>query len=400
MGSFSYTCQLTGVPITSGNRAVLIPLVPRDNVYDCELSELRKKGQASLISNDGCNLYFNEFCFPIFGEYNDYGGLENIVEDDNTKVLEKYFKMKIQDIVDVLCDNRKDGTEYSDSTKLVKNKNAEHNLLFTLSSTWIHGDVYDKLAASISKDVFDKVDIGVHGVLDALGFKFIGEDKTERYNKVYEKDGLKINSDGNWLNISTQKSIYDLKSFKKYCTKEGIKIESEEMETWGLYEQVYKLLLPHVKSLKGNGRWTGDRVRRMLLENNDYDLGLGDTFIDYLSEEESTEVWAIITTKDRTKENTDRLDELKKKGEALKNKAPKKPANLSELYFKEIKANGNNFLLNNIVGWHKVKSFYYPTGRFLYPIGCSTQNGDYENVGMLLKCAIEVNNKLLKEKNN
>ena len=34
MGSFSFTCQLSGLPITSGEKAVIIPIIPKDHWWD------------------------------------------------------------------------------------------------------------------------------------------------------------------------------------------------------------------------------------------------------------------------------------------------------------------------------------------------------------------------------
>lgn len=109
MGHFSYTCHLTGLPITCGTKAVLLPILPKDGFgYEARHDVLTRYGQSCLVSNDGPNLYFEEMCFPIFGEYDDYGGLTEIEKDDNTEVLEKYFEMSIEEIVSCILDGRKD----------------------------------------------------------------------------------------------------------------------------------------------------------------------------------------------------------------------------------------------------------------------------------------------------
>ena len=83
MGHFSYTCQLSGVPITDGTRAVLLPLFPKKGMgYDASTEKLSKIGKGSLITNDGPNLYFYELFFPIWWK-------------DPRKILQILYKEKI-----------------------------------------------------------------------------------------------------------------------------------------------------------------------------------------------------------------------------------------------------------------------------------------------------------------
>lgn len=108
MGSFSANCGITNLTIGCGDDCVLLPLIAK-KVY--ENGKLERKSYAVHPSvalftyNDDM---WEPFCFPIRGKYNDYGGLEDIIEDDNTKRLEEYFNLKIQDIVDLFTDVRRD----------------------------------------------------------------------------------------------------------------------------------------------------------------------------------------------------------------------------------------------------------------------------------------------------
>lgn len=64
MGCWNATCSVSNLPIFAGEKVVLIPLVktlPKP-VYNC----------CYPIDN------FSPFSFPIIGEYNDYGGIENV----------------------------------------------------------------------------------------------------------------------------------------------------------------------------------------------------------------------------------------------------------------------------------------------------------------------------------
>lgn len=91
MGHFSYTCGLTGLPITDGTKVVLLPMKIRKNSFKLD----SKYGENGLISNDGTNVRFQPFCLPIKGEYGGYGNIVNIIEDENTKLLEEYFGLTI-----------------------------------------------------------------------------------------------------------------------------------------------------------------------------------------------------------------------------------------------------------------------------------------------------------------
>lgn len=108
MGSFSANCGITNLTIGCGDDCVLLPLIAK-RVY--EDGTLKRKSYAVhpsvslFVYNDDM---WEPFCFPIRGKYNDYGGLEDIIENDNTRRLEEYFNLKIQDIVDLFTEARRD----------------------------------------------------------------------------------------------------------------------------------------------------------------------------------------------------------------------------------------------------------------------------------------------------
>jgi len=205
-----------------------------NNLYDNSEESLRQYGKTSMVSNDGPRLKFCPVWFPIHGTYDDYGGLEDIIEDENTRLLEKYYSLTIQEIVDVVTCNRKDDG-YSDSLKAVKDKRKKdeynnpkyldkYKELLSYSGMWIHGDVYKKITELPHIDDYDKLDLGTPQLLKHLGFKHLrthNEPDDNRYNQVYEKDGLLVRSDGTWIKVSGNEGIYTLKQFKKYCEKNG-----------------------------------------------------------------------------------------------------------------------------------------------------------------------------------
>ena len=91
MGSFYSSCSISHMRLTNQKTSIQL-LVPS---YSTDLC-----GHKSMIvSNDGAQEFYSPFGFPIHGRYYDYGYLEDIVEDNNTKMLEEYFNMSISDII-------------------------------------------------------------------------------------------------------------------------------------------------------------------------------------------------------------------------------------------------------------------------------------------------------------
>ena len=189
MGHFSYSCGLTGLPITGGDEVVLIPMVARSNAYDNELSRLRKYGKSSMISNDATKLFFIPCMFPIKGKYDDYGRLEDIVESDATKVAEEHFDLTIEQIVNILTCGRKDDG-YSDAldpirdtTKRQRNDRGDlspnyqkrYESLLRISAMWVRREVYEQLETLGKQDEYSKLDLGTPALLEKLGFEELSE---------------------------------------------------------------------------------------------------------------------------------------------------------------------------------------------------------------------------------
>lgn len=382
MGHFSYTCHLSGIPITEGDKAVLLPILPKAHWgYDNSQKNLEKFGKSNLCSNDGPNMYFDEVFFPIFGEYDSYGGLEGIEKDDNTSVLEEYFGLPIEKIVAVLNDGRKNefegGGQFCDSVKILDKTNEKHMRLLGVSTTWYRREFYDSISKLKNNDWEDKLDLGTPGILLALGFNYIGLDKSKkRYNQVYEKGGLKLYSDSTWLHVSEKDAIYNISGLKKYCAKYGVEIDSR-ITSGSKFSQLYDFVLPHINSVKE------------FSQNRDLTFML-------LGDERSVKT----SMYDMAERLVDSGNMSYADARAIMDKEDIELAktNLTIFYFKKIKENGGEFLKKNIVDWFNVKQYYYPTGRFLYPVGTSAQDGDHSKVKKLLETALSVINEDLKER--
>lgn len=103
MGCFNVVCSISNLSLNQGTKVGFIPLLP--NAY----GKVHQVAPSSSLIYPNC--YFNPFSLPIFGEYNDYGSLENIEENDNTKTIEAFFGISIEQFVAILTCGR-DITDY------------------------------------------------------------------------------------------------------------------------------------------------------------------------------------------------------------------------------------------------------------------------------------------------
>lgn len=99
MGCWNETCLVSNLPITVGDEVAMILLVPSHSFIN------------------GCGYRNNDFfkpcCLPIFGEYNDYGSVENITNDNYAleylKILREKkvlnFKWKGENLEQLLSNN-------------------------------------------------------------------------------------------------------------------------------------------------------------------------------------------------------------------------------------------------------------------------------------------------------
>ena len=186
MGSWSVSCGISNIAITSGNKCVLLPLRKNNGDY----------GYYEYIPAT----------LPIFGEYNDYGGIEDIEKNFNTELIEKVTGVSIEDFCVFLVDGRftYDRDEYREIKERVSHKKEMDNLRFM----WIDRQVYDFMSSYTSSNGFGGC-LGYRFILEKLNFTKLNEKVEGRFCNVWEKDGKKIYSDGTWINTIDGKSIFD-----------------------------------------------------------------------------------------------------------------------------------------------------------------------------------------------
>jgi hypothetical protein len=253
MGHFSHTCKLSHLPIIGGTKVVLFLLKMRDHWYEYSEKSLRQYGTTYMCSNDGTTARFIPFAFPIRGEYDDYGGITNIEQDENTAFLEEYFGMDIDTICGIITCGRKDDG-YADVLKPILVKEGDYpdkavykegyDELLALSGMWVHQGFHDNLVKNYKQDGYDRIGMGTPPLLKSFGFEYVGKDESkERFDQVFKKGDCTLYSDGEWLDGS----IYRLEDLKNYCSEHGEDIDISKAVASSKAQQVYDYILPEAR---------------------------------------------------------------------------------------------------------------------------------------------------------
>ena len=160
MGCWNATCNISNMPIFAGDKVALIPLVkPREKaVYNC------------CYPTDN----FVPFAFPIFGEYDEYGGIENAYTSEENKKhllsMEYFYTSYGDDEFKVF--NEKDNFDSFVSDVLCCHENAfvkvdtsivHHTGYAEINFMMVHYDLYRAMVKEIANRIpYDKEDTLEH----------------------------------------------------------------------------------------------------------------------------------------------------------------------------------------------------------------------------------------------
>lgn len=101
MGCFNVACSVSNISIGAGTKVAFIPLIP---------TYMDSTNGAVVLSPNSMLTYptaiFEPATMPIFGEYDDYGGVENVERNQVVEDIEAYFELKIDTILSMITENR------------------------------------------------------------------------------------------------------------------------------------------------------------------------------------------------------------------------------------------------------------------------------------------------------
>lgn len=260
MGSWSVSCGISNIAITSGNECAIIPLVENKSEYG-----------GYLVST-----------LPIYGVYNDYGGMEDIVRDENVELIEKHLGITIDEFVQFLVDGK--FTYNRSEINPIIAKLEENNRLEEVSNwrfMWVDKQVLDFMSVSLDKWEKGNFNFGYNKILNLLGFTKIENGELSNYDVKrfkfrYEKGDVVVYSDGNTLLNENNNYIYQLVGGKDYCLDSLIEIPSEliflkdltKVEAWKFLDD--KEIPRYFKSLfKSNSHYDGESLRELLFNRLD-----------------------------------------------------------------------------------------------------------------------------------
>lgn len=182
MGSFNKIGFISGLPITAGDPTVLV-FMKKSPYSDEALGGV-------VYSTD----WFIPAFLPIFGDYDDYGKIENVVKNSATEFIEKFFDSDIDTIIEIIDDSsvgRGGGDELEAKYE---------NFTFGLE----HRKVYDYMSSRKINSY--KESYNTPFWLEKMGFR--KEERVsgdERYTEVWTHKSLpseyEINSDGTWAHL-------------------------------------------------------------------------------------------------------------------------------------------------------------------------------------------------------
>ncbi len=91
MGSFNAACSISNISINAGDPVAYIPL--ENAKYRYHIGD----GNDMLLHT---NCFYVPVTLPVFGIYDDYGGVDDIEENENTKIIEEHFGIPISKVID------------------------------------------------------------------------------------------------------------------------------------------------------------------------------------------------------------------------------------------------------------------------------------------------------------
>lgn len=154
MGSFYSTCSITHMVLKNQKTSIQL-LVPS---YCTDLNG--HKGM--IVSNEGAQCFFSVFGFPIQGKYDDYGHLRDIERDKNVEMIEDFFNLSINTIIENVGDDRwkRLGENNNDKYWKIPTKDGgeikNSDIFLSMAMTYIRTEVLEHMQNKVQSKYTDR----------------------------------------------------------------------------------------------------------------------------------------------------------------------------------------------------------------------------------------------------
>ena len=281
MGCFNHKGNFSNLPITYGDRIVVIVGVrPTKKTYIGQELDDFSPGHS-----------FVPISVPIRGEYNDYGGIENIDRTPAIDELEKFFSMettKLVDLAERTCcgceDQMEDENEIAKEVlQTILNHSGYTDTELTLTYIMEHEKIFDHIVSIANPKKKDRYFWRIpHEYIEALGYKKnqIGEENAYPIIR-WEHDTLPTLKERCyvWLENEFDEMGKTSHTIAELCKKIGCDVPKEFDETFlecafkedcevMTQEKREKMLFDYYRSLVGktgkNGVFTQEDVDKLI----------------------------------------------------------------------------------------------------------------------------------------
>ena len=351
MGSWSVSCGISNIAITSGNECVIIPI----------------KGDSSEYGG------YLPSTLPIFGTYNDYGGMEDIVHDDNTKLIEDHLGITIDEFVEFLVDGK--FTYDRDEAIATKAKLEANDRLEEVANwrfMWVDKQVYEVMIQNLNVHDQGYMDYGTPEMAKLLGLEVVEgfESKNydpKRFKTAYKKGDTILYSDGSTLLSENGQYVYHMGKGNESSIETYIDVPEELQYLKGKTKSEAWRLMSERKQMSTLGYIFGDRFGSM---ERELDL----------------KAMMLELATDGDVKNEESVKKILAKAE--------KSATIVNKYFKNLDAYGDRIVdLINIRGnMHPMSGRFYPHVLYLTP-----QCGEHAHHQKLLEAFAEINKSYVDE---
>lgn len=280
MGCFNHKGNFSNLPITYGDRIVVIV-----GVRPTKKTHI---GQELDVFSPGHS--FVPISVPIRGEYNDYGGIENIDRTPAIDELEKFFGMettKLVDLAERTCFDCEDQMEEENNIakevlKNILNHSGYTDTELTLTYIMEHEKIFDHIVSIANPKQKDRYFWRIpHKYIEALGYRENRLGEENNYPIIrWEHDTLPTLKEMCyvWLENDFGDMTKASHTIAQLCEKIGCNVPKEFEDTFfetifkeecGLtFEKREEMLFDHYHSLVGktgkNGIFTEEMVKDLI----------------------------------------------------------------------------------------------------------------------------------------